>query len=85
MGFLLSDELADHSLPATPAERLPVAIIRMLRFVAAIEKIAQSSKTGQPKRVLLSLATGAGKTFIAVHLLSALPKLDSFAAPFSVC
>ena len=36
---------------------------------AALEKMALAEKTKQPARVLLSLATGAGKTFIAVHLL----------------
>lgn len=36
---------------------------------AVFEKIAQCEAKGQPKRALLSLATGAGKTFIAVHLL----------------
>ena len=36
---------------------------------AALEKMALAKKTKKPARVLLSLATGAGKTFIAVHLL----------------
>jgi len=36
---------------------------------ATLEKIARCQKVGLPKRALLSLATGAGKTFIAVHLL----------------
>ena len=36
---------------------------------AVLEKIAQCAVTGRPPRALLSLATGTGKTFIAVHLL----------------
>lgn len=36
---------------------------------AALEKIAYCQTQGEPSRVLLSLATGAGKTFIAVNLL----------------
>lgn len=36
---------------------------------AVMEKIARCESTRQPKRALLSLATGAGKTFIAVNLL----------------
>jgi type I restriction enzyme R subunit len=36
---------------------------------AAFEKIIQSEKKGEPCRVLLSLATGAGKTIIAANLL----------------
>ncbi|MGI9337486.1 MAG: DEAD/DEAH box helicase family protein [Gammaproteobacteria bacterium] len=39
---------------------------------AALEKIAADEKTNKPPRVLLSLATGAGKTFIATHLLKRL-------------
>jgi type I restriction enzyme R subunit len=36
---------------------------------AVLEKIARCDVQGEPKRALLSLATGAGKTFIAVNLL----------------
>jgi len=36
---------------------------------AVLEKIAACEATGEPRRALLSLATGAGKTFIAVNLL----------------
>lgn len=36
---------------------------------AAFEKILRSEKSGEPPRVLLSLATGAGKTVIAANLL----------------
>ncbi len=36
---------------------------------AALEKIARCENAGEQKRILLSLATGTGKTFIAVHLL----------------
>ena len=36
---------------------------------AVFEKTARSAAEGRPPRALLSLATGTGKTFIAVHLL----------------
>lgn len=36
---------------------------------AVFEKVARDQTAGQPPRVLLSLATGAGKTFIAANLL----------------
>ena len=36
---------------------------------AAMEKIVRCEETGEPRRILLPLATGAGKTFIAVNLL----------------
>jgi type I restriction enzyme R subunit len=38
---------------------------------SAFEKIARSAAESRPPRALLSLATGTGKTFIAVHLLKA--------------
>ena len=36
---------------------------------AAMEKIARCEKQGKPRRVLLPLATGAGKTHVAVNLM----------------
>jgi type I restriction enzyme R subunit len=36
---------------------------------AAFAKVLQCEQAGQPARVLLSLATGAGKTIIAANLL----------------
>ena len=36
---------------------------------AALEKIALCKKNKKPPRILLNLATGAGKTYIAAHLL----------------
>ena len=33
---------------------------------AALEKVARCDTKGEPKRALLSLATGAGKTFIVL-------------------
>lgn len=36
---------------------------------AAFEKILQCEQRGEPARVLLSLATGSGKTVIAANLL----------------
>ena len=36
---------------------------------AVFEKFAQCALAGKPQRALLSLATGSGKTFIAVNLL----------------
>jgi type I restriction enzyme, R subunit len=36
---------------------------------AVLEKLARCEETGEPKRALLTLATGTGKTFIATKLL----------------
>ena len=52
---------------------------------AALEKIAQCAGTGQPARVLLTLATGAGKTFIAVHLLRRIADADQLRRALFVC
>lgn len=69
MGFLLVDNAAKPLLaPYTGGEGgrryYQDAAIR-----AVLEKIAHCSRLGIPARALLTLATGAGKTFIAVHLL----------------
>jgi len=52
---------------------------------AVMEKIAQCQNTGQPKRALLSLATGAGKTFIAVNLLKRLSDAGQLKRALFVC
>lgn len=69
MGFSLAEEVAKPLI--TPYQRGEAnrryyqdAAIR-----AVFEKIARSTKQDRPKRALLSLATGAGKTFIAVNML----------------
>ena len=68
-GFELKDDIAKPLL--TPYEGgdgfrryYQDAAIR-----AALEKIARCQKKNEPARVLLSLATGTGRTFIAVNLL----------------
>ena len=48
---------------------------------AAFEKIIQSEAKAQPPRVLLSLATGAGKTIIAANLLWRLHEAEHLAKP----
>jgi len=52
---------------------------------AVLEKIARCEKEGQPKRALLSLATGAGKTFIAVHLLKRISDAGKMTRALFVC
>ncbi len=47
---------------------------------AVFEKIARCERKGRPKRALLSLATGAGKTFIAVNLLKRIADAGQLAA-----
>jgi len=52
---------------------------------AALEKIALCAKTGEPARALLALATGSGKTFIAVHLLRRIADAGQLRRALFVC
>jgi type I restriction enzyme R subunit len=52
---------------------------------AVLEKIIRCEKSGEPKRALLSLATGSGKTFIAVHLLKRIADAGQLKRALFVC
>ncbi len=52
---------------------------------AVFEKIVQCEKAFEPKRALLSLATGAGKTFIAVNLLKRIADAGQLRRALFVC
>src|SRR6202022_108116 len=52
---------------------------------AVLEKIARCELRGQSKRALLSLATGAGKTFIAVNLLKRVADAGQLKRALFVC
>jgi type I restriction enzyme R subunit len=52
---------------------------------AVMEKIAKCEVAQQPKRALLSLATGAGKTFIAVNLLKRISDAGQLTRALFVC
>ena len=52
---------------------------------AVLEKLAIAEQTKQPKRALLSLATGAGKTFIAVHLLKRIAQAGQLKRALFLC
>jgi type I restriction enzyme R subunit len=52
---------------------------------AVLEKIARCEQTREPKRALLTLATGAGKTFIAVHLLKRIADAGQLKRALFVC
>ncbi len=52
---------------------------------AVLEKIARCERTGEAKRALLSLATGAGKTFIAVNLLKRIADAGELRRALFVC
>lgn len=69
MGFRLSDPAARPLLVRYQGGEATRRYYQDAAIRAVFEKIARCEKTGEPKRALLSLATGAGKTFIAVHVL----------------
>jgi type I restriction enzyme R subunit len=52
---------------------------------AVLEKVARCELRGEPKRALLSLATGAGKTFIAVNLLKRIADAGQLRRALFVC
>jgi type I restriction enzyme R subunit len=69
MGFNLSDPAARPLLVRYQGGEATRRYYQDAAIRAVFEKIALCETKGQPKRALLSLATGAGKTFIAVHVL----------------
>lgn len=69
MGFSLSDPAALPLLARYAGGEATRRYYQDAAIRAVFEKIAQAEKACCPRRALLSLATGAGKTFIAVHLL----------------
>ncbi|HKI31846.1 MAG TPA: DEAD/DEAH box helicase family protein [Gemmataceae bacterium] len=52
---------------------------------AVLEKVARCELRGEPKRALLALATGAGKTFIAVNLLKRIADAGQLRRALFVC
>jgi len=68
-GFCLSDQAAKPLLMRYPGGEATRRYYQDAAIRAVLEKIARCNRDGQPKRALLPLATGSGKTFIAVHLL----------------
>lgn len=52
---------------------------------AVLEKVARCDALAEPKRALLTLATGAGKTFIAVNLLKKIADAGQLRRALFVC
>lgn len=88
-GFQLSDTAAKPLLqryvggddPLTGGRRYyQDAAIR-----ATLEQVAQKTRSQEPKRALLTMATGVGKTFIAVHLLKRVSDAGQLTRALFVC
>ena len=69
MGFSLAHPAAKPLLTRYQGGEATRRYYQDAAIRAALEKIVRSQVRGEPPRALLSLATGAGKTFIAVNLL----------------
>jgi type I restriction enzyme R subunit len=85
MGFSLADPVAKPLLTRYTHGEATRRYYQDAAIRAVLEKMAQCEKTGQPKRALLSLATGSGKTFIAVHLLKRIADAGQLKRALFVC
>jgi len=85
MGFALADPAARPLLARYTGGEATRRYYQDAAIRAVLEKFARCERTGQPKRALLSLATGAGKTFIAVHLLKRFADAGQLKRALFVC
>jgi type I restriction enzyme R subunit len=85
MGFTLESPVARALLQPYPGGEGTRRYYQDAAIRAVMEKIAKCDMAKQPKRALLSLATGAGKTFIAVNLLKRISDAGQLTRALFVC
>jgi type I restriction enzyme R subunit len=85
MGFSLEAAPARPLLQPYPGGEATRRYYQDAAIRAVLEKIARCETLGEPKRALLSLATGAGKTFIAVALLKRIADAGQLKRALYVC
>lgn len=85
MGFSLESPVARPLLQPYPGGEGTRRYYQDAAIRAVMEKIAKCEITKQPKRALLSLATGSGKTFIAVNLLKRISDAGQLKRALFVC
>lgn len=85
MGFGLAEEVAKPLVTPYAAGEAKRRYYQDAAIRAVFEKVAKAEKDGEPKRALLSLATGSGKTFIAVQLLRRIADADKMGRALFVC
>lgn len=85
MGFTLESPAARPLLQPYPGGEGARRYYQDAAIRAVMEKIARCEVANQPKRALLSLATGAGKTFIAVNLLKRISDAGQLTRALFVC
>ena len=81
MGFSLESELAKPMLSRYSGGEATRRYYQDAAIRAALEKIAK----GKEKKALLALATGSGKTFIAVHLLKRIADAGQLRKALFIC
>ena len=85
MGFRLAEEVAKPLVTPYSGGEAKRRYYQDAAIRAVFEKVAKAEKDGKPKRALLSLATGAGKTFIAVQLLRRIADAGKMGRALFVC
>jgi len=85
MGFPLDSPAARPLLQPYPGGEGTRRYYQDAAIRAVMEKIVQCGISGAPKRALLSLATGSGKTFIAVNLLKRISDAGQLTRALFVC
>jgi len=85
MGFSLSSPVARPLLQPYAGGEGARRYYQDAAIRAVMEKIAQDVTAHKPGRALLSLATGAGKTFIAVNLLKRISDSGQYTNALFVC
>ena len=85
VGFSLEDPAARPLLTRYAGGEATRRYYQDAAIRAVFEKIARCAKTEEPKRALLSLATGSGKTFIAVQILRRIADAGQLQRALFVC
>jgi type I restriction enzyme R subunit len=85
IGFSLESPAARPLLQRYPGGEGARRYYQDAAIRAVMEKIARCEASNEPKRALLALATGAGKTFIAVNLLKRISDAGQLTRALFVC
>src|SRR3990170_1864788 len=85
VGFKLTEPVAQPLLARYPGGEATRRYYQDAAIRAVLEKIARCEKKNEPKRALLSLATGSGKTFITVNTLKRIADAGQLKQALFVC
>lgn len=84
-GFLMSDAAAKPLVTPYAGGEAKRRYYQDAAIRAVFEKVAYCDRHKEPKRALLSLATGSGKTYIAVQLLKRIADAGQMGRALFVC